>query len=544
MEQLLALWNALEPRRRLIVAGATVGVFLAVLAIARIATAPGMALLYGGLEGAQAGEVIQALDQRNIRYEVRGDAIFIESRLRDETRMSLAAQGLPANSSTGYELLDGLTGFGTTSQMFDAAYWRAKEGELARTIVASPHIRAARVHISQGATQPFRRDQRASASVTVTPAGGMLTSTQAQALRFLVASAVAGLSSEDVAVIDSNGGLVIAEEQSSPAGQGADRASDLRRNVERLLEAHVGHGRAVVEVNVETVTDRETILERRIEPETRVAVSQETEERNATSSDSRTNAVSVASNLPDGDAAGGDGRSESREVESRQRVAYEVSQTSREIQRGPGAIRRLTVAVLIDGVRVPDATGVMQWNPRPESELEALRELVASAVGYDPARGDVITLRSLPFEPVLAQQGTLASAGLMDRLGLDLMSLIKLGALAAVVLFLALFVLRPLLAGGGARRDPGRNALPGLSPALGGLPAPLLSGEIDDQPWQNDAMIAPLPGGFGDFGDGSDGSMDDLPQDPVERMRALIAERQDETIEILRNWMDEQEEAR
>lgn len=516
------------------VAVATVGVFACVLAFARLATAPGMSLLYAGLEGAQAGEVIQALDQRGLQYEVRGDAIYVASTARDETRMALAALGLPANSSTGYELLDGLTGFGTTSQMFDAAYWRAKEGELARTIMASPHIRHARVHIAQAATQPFRRTQNASASVTVTPAAAPITVVQAQALRFLVASAIAGVLPENVAVIDSNGGMVVAED-AGPVGQGGDRAEIYRQNVERLLEARVGAGRAVVEVNVETITDRETIIERLIDPEARAAVSQETEERNATSSDTGEAPVGVASNLPDGDAAGGDGRSESREVTSRERISWEVSETSREVERGPGAIRRLTVAVLIDGVEVVNENGIAEWQPRPESEMEALRELVASTVGYDESRGDVITLRSLPFEPVGAALGTGGSAGWIQQLGIDVMGLIKMGALAAVVLFLSLFVLRPLLS---ARPGAvGREQL--LADQSEISVGPVLSGEIDTP----DVPVAAITqtGAPVDGAETSDGAPED---DPVERMRQLISERQDETLEVLRSWMEEPEEQR
>jgi flagellar M-ring protein FliF len=525
LEQVLSVWNSLDLRRRVVVVAATVGVFLAVLGLAKMASAPSMALLYAGLESGPAGEVIQALDQRNIRYEVRGDAIYVDGRLRDETRMSLAAQGLPANSTSGYELLDGLSGFGTTSQMFDAAYWRAKEGELARTIVASPHIRAARVHISQGSGLAFRRDQRGAASVMVTPAGAGLSPAQAQAIRFLVASAAAGLAAEDVSVIDTASGLVVAE-TGEGAATGNDRASALRRNVERILDAHVGPGRAVVEVNVETVTDRETIVERRVDPESRIALSQESEERNATSSEARGGAVTVASNLPDGDAAGGDGRSESRDVSSRTRTNYDVSATQREIQRGPGAVRRLTVAVLIDGVRAPDETGALQWIPRPEPEIEALRELVASAVGFDAARGDVITIRSLPFEPVARAEGTAPAAGLIERLGLDVMALIRLAALAVVALLLALFVLRPLFFG--------RRQLEPLEvPRVGGPAAEgarLISGEITE----GDAA-ARLPSPDADRGQ---------TEDPVERMRRLIAERQDETVEILRSWMEDREESR
>ncbi len=515
VQQLRSVWGGLDPSRRVLAAVAALGILLGVLALARMAAQPSMALLYAGLEGPAAGQVVAALDQRGLRYEVRGDAIYVEAPVRDATRMALAAEGLPANSAAGYELLDGLTGFGTTSQMFDAAYWRAKEGELARTIVASPMVRAARVHIAQGPAQPFRRDRRLSASVTVTPAGGALPPQQAQALRYLVASAVAGLAPEDVAVIDQATGLVVGEQ---PGVSGADRAADLRRNVERLLEARVGPGRAVVEVNVETMTDRETIVERRIDPETRVALSTDSEERTATTSDSRTNAVSVASNLPDGDAAAAQGRAESREQQSRARTAYEVSQISREVQRGPGAIRRLTVAVLIDGERAPGPDGTPVWTPRPEAELEALRELVASAVGFDADRGDVITLRSLPFEAVAAA-GTGAAAGWADRLGLDAMGLIRLAALAVVVLLLALFVLRPLLRPGPAARP----ALPQPVPA--GFAGPALTGEIADPeatPSRLRPTEAPPP-----------------PVDPVERMRALIAGRQDETLEILRGWMDD-----
>ena len=130
---------------------------------------------------------------------------------RDSLRMTLAAEGLPANSGAGYELLDGLSGFGTTAQMFDAAYWRAKEGELARTIRANPQIKSARVHIAQAPEMPFQANVPPKASVTVTTAGGGLSTAQARAIRHLVAAAVPGLLPEAVAVIDSVGGLIPGE---------------------------------------------------------------------------------------------------------------------------------------------------------------------------------------------------------------------------------------------------------------------------------------------------------------------------------------------
>ncbi len=106
------------------------------------ASQPDMALLFAGLEPAASGEVIAALEQQGVPYEVRGPAVYVPSTQRDVLRMTLASEGLPQTAGQGYELLDSLTGFGTTAQMFDAAYLRAKEGELARTILASPGIRS------------------------------------------------------------------------------------------------------------------------------------------------------------------------------------------------------------------------------------------------------------------------------------------------------------------------------------------------------------------------------------------------------------------
>ena len=115
MAQLLSVWSGLEPRRKAIVVASAVAVFVAVLMLSRLAAQPGMTLLYAGLDSAQAGEVVTALDQRGVRYDVRGSSIYVEESRRDELRMTLASEGLPSNSGAGYELLDTLSGFGTTS---------------------------------------------------------------------------------------------------------------------------------------------------------------------------------------------------------------------------------------------------------------------------------------------------------------------------------------------------------------------------------------------------------------------------------------------
>lgn len=146
MQNVLATWSALDLRRRIIIIGATVAMFAAVLALGRIAGQTQMALLYAGLEPASAGEVVAALEQRGVAHEVRGDSIFVDAAQRDGLRMALASEGLPTAGGGGYELLDSLSGFGTTSQMFDAAYWRAKGGG------ACPHPSCNTA--DQGSTRP------------------------------------------------------------------------------------------------------------------------------------------------------------------------------------------------------------------------------------------------------------------------------------------------------------------------------------------------------------------------------------------------------
>jgi flagellar M-ring protein FliF len=530
VQNLVSVWSALDLRRRVVIVLATVAMFAAVIGLSRMATAPQMSLLYSGLDPAAAGEVVAALEQRGAPYEVRGGAIYVDGSLRDELRLTLASEGLPAAGAAGYELLDSLSGFGTTSQMFDAAYWRAKEGELARTILALPQIKAARVHISRSDAQPFRQPERQTASVTVTTAAGTLPVAQAKALKHLVASAVAGMSPDDVSVIDSAGGLIDDASDDDPAIAGHDRAAEMKRNVERLLEARVGPGNAVVEVAVDVVTERESITERRIDPEGRVAISTDTEEKSENSTTPGGD-VTVASNLPEGDVGNG-ANGQSSAAETRERVNFEVSETQREVLRSPGALRKLSVAVLVNTLTVTADDGTTTSEPRPQEELDVLRDLVASAVGLDEARGDTLTLRSLAFEP-LPQDGTLVEAGMLD--GLDLMSLIRLAVLALVALVIGLFVLRPMLTAKRGAADLPPAAPPLSLPDMNGLePLPdlprFLDGEID--------MGGDLPS----MQVISHAESDALQADPVARLRQLIEARQAESVEILRGWMDEREE--
>ncbi|MFT3974358.1 MAG: flagellar basal-body MS-ring/collar protein FliF [Amaricoccus sp.] len=503
MNQIRAFWDGLDTRRRLIAGLAALAVAAAIFGITRVATEPSYSMLYSGLDAAAAGEVVSELEAEGIAYQVDGTSILVDTPSRDRIRMALAAKGLPAGGPAGYEILDSLSGFGTTSQMFDAAYWRAKEGELARTITGSPNVRSARVHLANPVSQPFSRTPAGSASVTVTMSRGELDRGQAEAIRYLVSSAVAGVAPEAVAVIDSAKGVVLAGKE-DPLGNGPggpnDRAEKLRTNIQRLLEARVGQGHAIVEVNVDADTEAQTISERTIDPDSRVPISSETESTTDSSSGSSPS-VTVASNLPDGNVKGDPSENKHNAATSRERQNYDVSETKRERVIQPGAVKRISVAVMVDGLTAPGADGKDAWTPRPQEELDTLKQLVQSAVGYDEGRGDTVTISSLQFMAV-PEQGSLAER--MSFLEMWGGRLAQFGVLAAIVLALVFFVFRPMLS-----RQPVMEIAQ-------------LSGRMPELPRPQDDIL-------------------DLAAHPVtkiDRLREVISNRSEDSAAVIRAWID------
>ncbi len=517
MEQLLETWRSLDLRRRVLLIGAGIVVLGTLIALAQMASRPAMSLLYSGLDPATAGEVVGRLEQIGVTSDVRGDAIYVPEGERDRVRLSLAREGLPRQGQSGYELLDGISGFSATSDMFDAAFWRAKEGELARTILAAPGVRAARVHVAVPSRRPFARESAPpTASITVTMAGGALTEAQARAFRYLVALAVPNLAPEQVAVIDSRAGMVLAPGSGDGAqdagAQAAEREERLKREIEQLIAARVGRDRARVSVTVETDREAETVIETVIDPESRVTISLDNEEITDQSSGGATN-VTVASNLPAGDAAA-DAERQAARSETRERANYDYSELRRERVRQAGAIRRISVAVLVDGIVSAEDDGTPVWSPRPQEELDTLAELVRAAIGFDGERGDIVTVDSLAFQPD-ATPGELAEAGPVTRFfERNALTLVQLGILAAVTTILALTVVRPLL----ARR-------PEDAP-------PLLTIDETGAPVAIGGSAAEVP----------DGPEEDPGLSDTEALRIAVTENQEQTLVMLKDWLSASEE--
>ncbi len=500
------MWTSLPASKQLVLAAVLAATIFAFSMLARTASKPSMALLYSGLDASAAGEVIDALESMDVRVDVRGGGIFIPAGQRDSVRMKLAREGLPQQGQAGYELFEGLNGFSTTSEMFDVTYWRAMEGELARTIIATPGVQSARVHIAQTRGKTFSRNKpQPKAVVTITMARGELSTGQANAVRYLVSSSVPGLSAEQVAVLDSDRGVIL-----SPGEMGRDavnqsdasmREQKMEADILDLLEARVGSGNARVQVALELDVEREAVTERVIDPAGRVISSRETTEVTETSSGANSTSVTVASNLPEGDVNGGGSQSNAERTQTDERTTYDLSEIRREREKLPGAVKRLSVAVLLNDIESVDANGDPVSTPRSDVELNALRELVTMAAGINTNRGDTLTIQSLSFEPIV-NDGVVAERNLVaDLTERHLMTAIQVGVLAIVSLVLGLFVVKPLLVAA-----PAEAAAPAIEQ--------LAVSSAPQAPAQADAFDA---------------------------LRSLANDKTDETAGLIQSWLEEPE---
>ena len=508
MQGLVIIWQRLPMTKRLMLVGAVAATIVAFSMLARTASAPTMSLLYSGLEPSAAGDVIAALEAMNIETDVQGNAIYVPSNRRDFVRMALAKEGLPQQGQAGYELLENLSGFSTTSEIFDVTYWRAMEGELARTILATPGVSAARVHIAQDRSSAFSRNgSEPKAVVTVTMGRGSLSTGIANSIRYLVSSSVPGLSAEQVAILDSTRGVVLSPGKlDAPSGAHTDtgeRERGMESDLINLLEARVGSGNARVQVALELDHEREVVSERVIDPAGRVISGKETTEVTEKTTGSSSGSVSVASNLPEGDV--NPSTSQTERTQTDETVSYDLSEIRRDREKSAGAIKRLSVAVLVNQIEADDGAAAGAPTPRSEEELTALRELVANAVGLDESRGDTLSVQSMPFKAIPTGGTEVETSAVNNFIERNLMTVVQIGVLSIVTLILGLFVVKPVLSA---------KNLPAPEPVAPPQAAPELGA-------QQAAMIAQS-------------------QTPIDTLKGLASDKTDETATLIKTWLEEE----
>lgn len=437
-------------RRRLILMGATaVGLTAALLIGLSVAITPNYRPLVMDASASDASRMVAELEKAGFSPKVSSDGTMLS--LPDNeiapARMALAQAGLPPEGNAGWELFDQSSGLGMNSFLQQINRLRALEGELARSIETIRNVEKARVHLVLPDRETFSQERPdASASVVIhARRTAPLDRSQALAIRSLVAAAVPRLSPDHVTILNGSGQAILSEEDiTEGAGLNSARTEveeRLRRNVESILAAHVGAENVRVRVTADLDTSREIVVQESFDadqqvPRSVVSVTDQTE-----TSDGSSGTVDVGNNIPGLDNGGAGGARSERSTSSRDETAFEIGSTRSETTREPGAIKRLTVAVVVNGTWDDDG----EYLPRSAEDIARLTALANSAAGISEERGDLVTVESMRFAVGDPSQTDFGGPGLMDVFAMNFGSILR--SLSAIVLvgLLLLFGIRPLM---------------------------------------------------------------------------------------------------
>lgn len=492
MNDLLGMVRSFGIGRLAAVIGVTAGVAIALFLVAARLSEPDMGVLYADLDLTAGEQVVARLEQDGVKYELkeRGGAVTILAPQTDIARLkvALAGEGLIARTgSVGYEIFDKTDAFGQTSFQQTVNRLRALEGELARTIAGIEGVRSARVHLVLPERELFAREEKQATASIVVEAPSGLDRRAVRAIVNLAASAVPGLAPARVTVLDSAGDLLASGQAGDDAlalGGGVDERiaateARLRRTVEDIVGRIVGPENLRVQVAADLDFSRVTETANIIDPDSQTVLSSSIVEDNSNSTDpALSRGVTVANALPSAavvdPAAAANATAAARRTE--ETTNYEMTRTVRNEVKEMGDLKRLSVAVALNQQTIVGADGVAASAPRSDEELERIASLVRSAIGYNPARGDLVEIVEVPFRAD-APTSEGASAAADARLSpASILRLAEFAALAAIALALIVFVLRPMLAG--ARSSaPDIPAAPGVlasrASANAALPAPV-----------------------------------------------------------------------
>lgn len=563
---------------RLIALGAVTIALVAFFAVIMMRVSqPTMALLYSGLPVSDSAEIVAKLEAMSVPYELKGDGttIMVPKTEALRLRMSMAEAGLPSGGSVGYEIFDDTSALGTTSFVQNMNHLRALEGELARTIRALDTVQAARVHLVMPERELFSRERQEPTASIVIKARGGLGRSQAKGIQFLVASAVEGLNASNVSIIDETGNMIAGGADGTSLGSSSmderqrEYETRLRRQVADIVTSVVGTNRARIQVAAELDFNRITRNSETFDPEGQVVRSTQTVEESSSATERDAQAgVTVGNDLPDAIGQGGgadDATSNESNARVEETVNYEISRTTTTEVIEAGSVKRLSVAVLVDGAYETAEDGTQTYTARSPEELEMIGRLVRSSIGFDAARGDSIEVVNLPINDTainpLADDA--AELGFMDSImgNLDVMRLAELGALLVVTLLGVFLVARPLinkLTTPGVRHG-GQAALAGGAPSNAPqLPSPDMQ-QILAQAQANGQEVITAPDGTpialaaptpeqqaAMMLEDNTGSMIDIAQiegqvreSSVRKVGEIVQNHPEESLTILRGWLHE-----
>ncbi|WP_456490293.1 flagellar basal-body MS-ring/collar protein FliF [Marinobacter nauticus] len=511
------------------------------VAVVLWAQEPNYQPVVGDLSAYNPQDVTTILDSNGIDYKMdpRTGALLVPSEQVYNARLKLAAEGVTDQKTMGYELLDQERGLGTSQFMEIISYRRGLEGELARTIAAMRGVRNARVHLAIPERSVFIRDAREpTASVFLEVfAGRRPEPEQIRAIVNLVAGSIPMMSRDQVTVVDQNGNLLTGDDVQAETDRMKDQyeytsrvEERLTRRVASLIGPIVGEGRYRAEVTADLDFSAVERAEELYNPEQQ-AVRSERELSEQRVAGGQGGIPGALANQPPGAATvpeqatvaqGEDGAPAAPPVNVRSESTrnYELDRTVSYTRQELGAVKRVTVALAVDDMKVVDPeTGEVSYQPWPEAELQRLSMLVRDAVGYSASRGDSVTVMNTAFAPEEAVEFDAPSFWEQPWFW-DFM---KQVLAVLVILILVLGLLRPTLKtlSGGGRRERGEGGEEG---EYGGL-ADIEGGQAlrDAMSSQDDLL---LPGATDSY------------DRQLNALKGLIAEDPARVAQVMRQWVN------
>jgi flagellar M-ring protein FliF len=519
-----------------VMAGVAAALTAFFLYTAGVLTQAPKSILFSGLEARDASAVTSKLDGMSVPYDVKdGGTILVPADQVTKLRMALAQDNLPA-AGVGYEIFDKSDAFGATAFVQNINHLRALEGELARSIQTIEGIESARVHLVIPERQIFSRDEQSPSASVVLKTRGQLERGQVQAIQHLVAAAVSALNPDRVAIVDDHGTLLAGgDDKSGPdaMSEGEEQHTTqfedrLRTRIESIVSSVVGSGHARVQVTADMNYNHTSETSETFDPDSKVVRSTQTVEQTASDTNaSNTNAVSVASALPN-QASGNADSTKSASGRTEETTNYEISKTTKTSTVDGGVVKHLSVAVVIDGAKAGD------YKPRTPAEMKQIEALVKSTMGFDATRGDQVQVTSMAFAKLDAAAGTPAPTPLLGLDGAYWFKIIEAAIFAITALLIGLFVMRPLIARMFAPISQAVVQVQNSSPVAGQLPAPAMTAAAPGDAAAQAAAMLPAPREAMIDISRIDGQ---VRESAVRKVGEVVQAHPEEALAILRTWL-------
>lgn len=455
MNSFYQILRGLGPIRLATIGGVMVGVIGFFVYLMSQTSQSNHALLFSQVDPADGAKILHRIEALDIPATLSqdGTSIYVPADKVARLRMELAQDGLPGGGSLGYEIFDRGDVLSTSGSLIDINRVRALEGELSKSIKTISGVEAARVHLVMPKRELFSRDKIESTASIVLKMKGInkLAAPQVKAIQHLVASAVPGLPVERISVVDDKGNLLAKTAEGDGLAQGMTAQQEVRRayelstakQLESLLEKTVGLDKVRVEVSADIDMNEMTTNTEKYDPDGQVIRSTTTTHEDG-QTESSDGSVSVQNAIPK-DEASELGKNKNSNKRNEENVHYEISRTIETHKKDAGAIKALSVAVLVDGVYTKDKAGKKSYAPRAKADLEQIKTLVKTAIGFNEKRGDKVEVINMPFVQHDMDEAEVSSETKSFMPQMDMTRLIELFVLAAVGILILLMIVRPIL---------------------------------------------------------------------------------------------------